>query len=427
MRRRALLAAVTGIALALTAACGSSGPGDTKSGEVHVWSLQDAGLTPVVKASITRYNKDGDNKASLSTYINDAYKQKIQVAMGSPNAPDVFYNWGGGNLKQFVDANQVAPLDDALAKKPEVKDAFLPAVLKTANLDGKQYGLPMTGTQPVIFFYNKKVFTAAGAQPPKTYDDFLKLVDLFKSKKVTPIALPGSQGWTELMYAEYFLDRIGGPEKFDAIQKDPAAWKDPDVVKALQMCQDLAKKGAFGTNFASINYDNAGAGKLLATGKSAMFLMGTWEYPTQLTNNPDFAKKDLGWFQFPSIAGGKGQPGNLVGNPSNYFSVNGNSKNKDAAIDYLINTVSSDGYIDDLIKSGAVPATKNAESKLAGKPNAEFNGDVFKMVSTAPSFAQSWDQAIAPDIAKELLTNLQKLFLQQITPQAFVDDMAKRK
>jgi len=395
---------------------------------MQVWSLQDAGLNPVVKASVDRYNKKGDTKATLATYINDAYKQKVQVAMGSPNAPDVFYNWGGGNLAQFVQAGQVEPLDDALAKKPEVRDTFLPSVLDTAKINGKQYGLPMTGTQPVIFFYNKAVFAAAGAQPPKTYDEFLGLVDTFKSKKVTPIALPGSQGWTELMYAEYFLDRIGGPEKWEAIAKSGgAAWKDPAVVKALQMCQDLAKKGAFGTNFASINYDNAGAGKLLATGKSAMFLMGTWEYPTQLTNNPAFAKKDLGWFQFPSIAGGKGEPGNLVGNPSNYFSVNAASKNKDAAIDYLTSTVASDAYIDDLIKSGAVPATKGAETKLAGKPNAEFNTDVFKMVSTAPSFAQSWDQAIAPDIAKRLLDNLQKLFLQKITPQAFVDDMAQAK
>ncbi|WP_344654150.1 extracellular solute-binding protein [Cryptosporangium japonicum] len=381
-----------------------------------------------MKASVDRFSKDGDTKATLSTYINDAYKQKIQVAMGSPNAPDVFYNWGGGNLDQFVKAGQVESLDAALAKKPEVKDAFLPSVLETANLDGKQYGLPMTGTQPVIFFYNKAVFAAAGAQPPTTYDDLLKLVDLFKSKKVTPIALPGSQGWTELMYAEYFLDRIGGPEKWEAIAKSGgAAWQDPAVVQALQYCQDLAKKGAFGTNFASINYDNAGAGKLLATGKSAMFLMGTWEYPTQLTNNPAFAKKDLGWFQFPSLPGGKGEPGNLVGNPSNYFSVNASSKNKEAAVDYVVDTVSSDAYIDDLIKSGAVPATKNAESKLAGKPNAEFNGDVFKMVSTAPSFAQSWDQAVAPDIAKRLLDNLQKLFLQKITPKAFVDDMAQAK
>ncbi|GAA3390967.1 extracellular solute-binding protein [Cryptosporangium minutisporangium] len=391
-----------------------------------MWALQDAGLTPVVKASVDRYNKDSDNKATLSTYINDAYKQKIQVAMGSPNAPDVFFNWGGGNLAQFVQADQVEPLDDTLAKKPEVRDAFLANVMDTAKIDGKQYGLPMTGTQPVIFFYNKAVFTAAGVQPPKTYPEFLKLVDTFKSKKVTPIALPGSQGWTELMYAEYFLDRIGGPEKFAAIAKSGgAAWQDPAVVKALQMCQDLAKMGAFGTNFASINYDNAGASKLLATGKAAMFLMGTWEYPNQLTNNPAFAKKDLGWFPFPTVPGGVGEPGNLVGNPSNYFSVASGSKNKDAAIDYLTTTVASDAYIDDLIKSGAVPATKGADAKLAGKPNAEFNTDVYKMVSTAPAFAQSWDQAVSPDVAKRLLSNLQKLFLQQMTAQAFADDMAQ--
>ena len=109
----------------------------------------------------------------------------------------------------------------------------------------------------------------------------------------------------------------------------------------------------------------------------------------------------------------------VIGTDLNGYSL------EDAAIDYLTSTVASDAYIDDLIKSGAVPATKGAETKLAGKPNAEFNTDVFKMVSTAPSFAQSWDQAVAPDIAKRLLDNLQKLFLQKMTPKAFVDDMAQ--
>jgi raffinose/stachyose/melibiose transport system substrate-binding protein/xylobiose transport system substrate-binding protein len=413
------------------AACGNAGPGTSAktSTSVQVWALQDAAVNPIAKASIGDYNKATGDDVALTTYVNDAYKQKLQVAMGSPNAPDVFFNWGGGNLAQFVNANQVVPLDSALAADPQVAATFLPSVMNVAKINGKQYGLPMLGVLPVELFYNKAVFAANNLQPPTTYDQLLTLVDTLKAKGITPIALPGKQGWTELMYLEYLLDRVGGPSKFQAIAAGtPGAWTDPAVVQALQMCQDLAKRGAFGTNFASVDYDNSGASKLFATGKAAMFLMGSWEYPNQQANNPTFfASGNFAWTAFPSVAGGAGDPADVVGNPSNYYSVAASSKHQAASIDFLLKTLTSDQYINGLISAGQVPATTNAASLLAGKPNAEFNTFTYNLVAKAPSFTQSWDQALSPSVANELITDLQKLFLQQMTPAQFAADMAAAK
>jgi raffinose/stachyose/melibiose transport system substrate-binding protein/xylobiose transport system substrate-binding protein len=416
------------VGLGLTAACGSSGPaGAGGSGDqIQIWALQDAQNQPVIQAGIDQFNKSARTKANLSTYVNDAYKQKLQVSMGSPNAPDVFFNWGGGNLAQFVQAGQVVDLTD---KASSVADSFLPSVLSVGKINGKQYGLPMNGIQPVILFYNKDVFAKAGQQPPKTYDELLALVDGFKAKGVTPIALPGSQGWTELMYLEYLLDRVGGPDKFQAIAAGTAGgWSDPAVLKALRMCQDLAKRGAFGSNFASINYDNSGASKLFATDKAAMFLMGSWEYSTQASNNPDFLKSGkMGWVAFPSVAGGAGDPKSVVGNPSNYFSVRAGSKHADEAVDFLVKTMNSDSYVSGLVNAGQVPAIKGVDSKLAGTPNAGFATFTYQLVANAPSFTQSWDQALTPSVGNELTTNLQKLFLSSITPEQFVAAMGKAK
>jgi raffinose/stachyose/melibiose transport system substrate-binding protein len=46
-------------------------------------------------------------------------------------------------------------------------------------------------------------------------------------------------------------------------------------------------------------------------------------------------------------------------------------------------------------------------------------------MQTAPNFQLSWDQALDPKPAAELLTNLDRLFLKQITPQQFSDNMNK--
>lgn len=421
---RTAISAATLALVAFMAACGKSGSTATDggSGTIHIWALQDAQNQPVIQSGIEAYQKSGKVKLQLSSYINDAYKQKLQVSMGSPNGPDIFFNWGGGNLAQFVQAGQVADLTE---KAGPVLDTFLPSVLATARIDGKQYGLPMNGIQPVLLFYNKDVFAKASLEPPTTYDQLLSLIDAFKAKGITPIALAGSQGWTELMYLEYLLDRVGGPDKFAAIAAGKAgAWRDPAVLKAAEMCQDLAKRGAFGTNFASINYDNTGSSAMFTTGKAAMQVMGSWEYSNQQSNFADFFKSgNLGWAAFPSVADGQGDPKNVVGNPSNYFSVRASSSRATEAIDFLVKTLNSEGYVSGLIAVGQVPAIKGVDAKLAGTPNAAFATFTYNLVAQAPAFTQSWDQALSPAVGDALLTNLQKLFLSSITPEDFVAAM----
>jgi raffinose/stachyose/melibiose transport system substrate-binding protein/xylobiose transport system substrate-binding protein len=425
---RALVCFGAAVGLIAGGGCGTAGPAAGSRDKIQVWALQDAQNEPIINNGIAAFNRTADVKAELRTFVNDAYKQKLQVSMGSPNAPDVFFNWGGGNLAQYVAADQVVDLTEAL-RTAEGADAFLPSVLRVGQVNGKQYGLPMNGIQPVLLFYHKRVFRQHGLRPPRTYDELLALVDALKQRGVVPIALPGLQGWTELMYLEYLLDRVGGPEKFAAIVKGTrGAWRDPAVLRALSMCRDLAERGAFGTNFASINYDNTGASKLFATGKAAMFLMGSWEYSSQASANPAFVERgELGWVPFPSVADGAGDPANVVGNPSNYFSVSIRSPHRDKAVDFVVATTATPEYITALIDAGQVPAVKGVEGQLADSDNAEFALFTYRLVAGAPAFTQSWDQALSPSVASELLTNLQKLFLSDITPEEFVSAMEKAK
>ncbi|HEY8532568.1 MAG TPA: extracellular solute-binding protein [Micromonospora sp.] len=415
---------VVGAALVgFTAACGGSGT--TSNVAVQVWALVDPQNEPVIQQGVDEFNKNSSVKAEFRAFPNAWYKLKLQTAIDALNTPDVFLNWGGASLAQYVKEGLVADLTPTLRENPDVANAFLPSVLEVGKVDGKQYGLPMNGIQPVLLFYNKAVFDQAGVQPPQTFDDLLTLVDEFKKQGIVPIALPGTQTWTMLMWLEYLLDRIGGPEKFEAIAagKD-GAWADPAVRRALELCQELVRRGAFGDNFASITYDAAGSPRMLAKGEAAMILMGSWEYPSQLSYHPDFvASGNLGWTTFPTVPGGTGDPKNVVGNPSNYFSVRADRPATKAAIEFLMRTLTSESHINALIKSGQVPAVKGVESKLAGTDTADFTTFTYKLVAEAPSFTQSWDQALPSTVANEMLENLRRLFLLEITPDEFVQKM----
>lgn len=412
--------------MAFTAGCenASSGSSAEESGTIQLWTLQSDLRNPVTNQTIEEFNKNSKVKVEMSVFANDPYKQKLQESMGSPSAPDIFFNWGGGNLAQFVEAGQVVDITKELNENREVADAFIPSVLEVGKINGKQYGLPTASMQPVILFYNKEVFASAGVQPPKTYDDLLALIDVFKARSVIPIALAGSQGWTELMYLMNLVDRIGGQQKYTEIAAGKSgAWRDPAVLKALELCQDLAKRGAFGSNFSTVNYDNTGAGKLFATGKAAMHLMGTWEYSNQSSNNPDFASRGLGWTAFPSVSGGVGDPRNVVGAPSNYYSVSTSSKHKAVAIEFLMKTLTERSQVEGMLKAGEIPAVRGAEKLAAGLENAEFTTFVYDFVSKAPAFTPAWDQGLSPAEGNAVNANLQKLFLGQITPEQFATAM----
>jgi len=156
MPSRALIA-VPAAALALTlAACGSSGrtAGGADGGGTLAWALTQ-GSEATFRASATQWNKDEpDNKITYQFFQNDPYKQKLRTAVGAGNGPVLFENWGGGGLKSYVDAGKVADLTADLDASPAWKNRIFPSVLKSATFDGKVYGVPVNGVQPVVLYYN---------------------------------------------------------------------------------------------------------------------------------------------------------------------------------------------------------------------------------------------------------------------------------
>lgn len=422
--RRTLIAGVLACTLA---ACGTAGPGAAGGSDgLALWTLENEGVNGVQQAAVDAFNAGEGPDITLTTYVNDPYKAALQTAIGSPNAPDIFYNWGGGNLAGYVDAGQVADLTDALAARPDVAEAFLPSVLEVGTLDGRVYGIPMQGVQPVSFFYNKQVFADAGiTEFPTTWTAFLDVVERLKAAGVQPIALAGSQAWTELMYLSYLVERNGGPEVFQAIlDGTPGAWSDPAVVTSLQQIRDLVDRGAFGTNFAAVNYDNQGSQALLTSGRAAMELMGSWEVTSLNDNFPDFLDAGtLGWADFPAVEGGAGDPAAIIGNPSNFYSVSARSSDVGAATEFLLSRMTDPTYVQGMIDVGQVPAVTGLDEQVATGEFADFNSYSYAQVQNAPSFTQSWDQALPAEVAQDMLTNLSRVFLGELTPEQFGEAM----
>ncbi|GCE09462.1 substrate-binding domain-containing protein [Dictyobacter aurantiacus] len=436
--RRTFLEVTGGAALATSlAGCfgvGSSQSTTTSSGgsggsnSVSIWDIRTGSEQKVVQTITNDFNSKHSNiHAALNFFQNDPYKQKLQVAMGAHNPPDIFFGWGGGILKSYIDANDVYDLTNDFNSDPAWKNRIIPSVLSGATFNGKLYGVPTSGVQPVLFFYNKDIFKQHKINPPQSWNELLSAINTLKNANVIPIALAGGSKWPYLMYAEYLADRIGGPDAFNAVLAGKAnAWSQDAFIKANTSIQQLVSMGAFGSSFASVIADTNQDTALLYTGKAAMMLQGSWNFPVVQTNSPDFIKSGkLGWFPFPAVEGGKGNIANVYGNPCNFYSISKTAKSTASCVTYLKDAVLGDEEVKQFIAVGDVPPVQGIESQLASAPNGDWLQYNYKMVQNSPHFQLSWDQALLPQPAQTLLTNLDQLFLKQITPQQFSDNMNK--
>lgn len=415
------------LALGMTTACGGGkkpSAGGAAAGAVTMWGLTGGG-EPTIKKSVEDWNKaNPDKKIDVQFFGNDAFKEKIRTAVGAKNPPTLIYSWGGGTLQDYVKNGAVT---DITASVGGVADKIAPGVVENGKVDGKLYALPANGTKAVVLYYNKEVFEKAGVQPPKTWDDVKKLIPVFRGKGIDPFSIGGQSKWPELMWISYLTDRKGGPDVFKKIvANEPNAWSDPAIKASLEEIQALTKEKAFPASFSSIATDNSADIALVTTGKAAMLVQGTWAYPQFMETDPEFVKAGkLGYVAFPTIADGKGDPTNIVGNPSNYWSVSAHAdpKAQEIAQEYLKTQVMNDAYVDGLISEGLVPPVQGADAKLAKQENADYLKFAYGLVMNAPSFQLSWDQALSPAAGEALLTNLDQVFIGQKTPDQFIEAM----
>jgi raffinose/stachyose/melibiose transport system substrate-binding protein len=425
---------VTGGAVLSTSLAGCFGVGGSQStsggssSTVTIWDIRTGSEQKVVQSAVDSFNSSHSNiKAAINYFENDPYKQKLQVAMGAHTPPDIFFGWGGGVLKSYINANDVVDITSDLNADPTWKNRFLPSVMSAVTFNNKIYGVPNSGMQPVLFFYNKNIFNQYHLTPPQTWNELLSAINTLKQHNIIPIALAGGSQWPYLMYEEYLVDRYGGPSAFNAvIANQSGSWSQDAFIKANTAIQQLVTMGAFGSAFGSTTADTNQDAALVYTGKAAMMLQGNWNFPVFLTNSPQLVQSgQLGWFPFPAVEGGSGDPKDIAGNPCNFYSIASADKSPQNAVTFLKDANLSDSEVKQFIAVGDIPPIQGLASQLANAKNGDWLQYNYQIVQNAPHFQLSWDQALLPGPASTLLTNLSQLFLKQITPQQFSSNMNK--
>ncbi len=316
MRSRALGGVLISSAL-LLAACGgggsetASGAGDGGNGKVELTWWHNATDEPLkgyfqqVADAYTAKNPDVTFK--IEGIQNETIQTKIAVALQSNDPPDIFQQWGGGELAQQVESGKVKDITGAT--KELVESIGGPAA--GWQVDGKQYGLPYS-VGIVGFSYRTDLFQQAGiTAPPATMDELNAAVDKLKAAGIAPIALGGKDKWPDAFYFGYLATRYCSQEALEQATAD-AKLEDECFTKAAEELKSFIDTEPFQKGFlgAPAQQGAASSAGMLANGKAAMELMGHWNGGVISGLTPD--KKPLGdkvsWFAFPAVEGGEGAP-----------------------------------------------------------------------------------------------------------------------
>ncbi|MFV0359598.1 extracellular solute-binding protein [Tropicimonas sp.] len=384
------------------------------TGTITSWDLQTQERTvSVIRNGMDRFEEANPGyKVVDSHFANDAYKTKLKIAFGANEAPCIFTTWGGGPLREYIKSDQVVNLTPYLEAVPEFADRFMPASFTAVTFEGDIYGLPAETTAVGVVIYNRELFEENAITPPETWDELMAVVAQLQEKNIAPFALANKTKWPGSMFFVYLADRIGGPETFlKAADREPGgSFEDPAFIQAGQMLQDLVRAGGFARGYNGLDYDIGGSRRLLYSGRAAMELMGTWEFATIANENPDFADK-IGFFPFPSVQGGKGDPDNVVGTlGDNFLSISSSCQHKDAAFDLLMHLTDDTAVQKKLEDNGIMPVKDLviADPYLSG---------VMEMVAKAPSVQLWYDQELPPALGEVHKDTTQELLGLSITPE----------
>lgn len=317
---------------------------------------------------------------------------KIIQLFQAKESPDIMLT-GSRTLKQLVDMGAAENLSPFM--KDDFKSKRVENVLKTAQIDGKQYGIPMAFSSRALYYRTDLI-----QNPPKNWDELLQTAREVHAKdpKVYGFAIPTDleSGTDEILN---FIYQNGGR----IVDKDGKyTLNSKENVEALTYLKKFSDEGLIPDPVSMKRNDQA---TLFKNGNLAMFVSGPWE-----KEEMDKSEYKYGVEELPV---GKFSAETLV---TDSYVMSSQSKHKEAAWKF-IEFMGQPEYQRPVSEAfGWFPVLKDEEK------DKRFNDEFMK-----PFAAKIKDGVPEPQVSnwdtfnKTFVTAVQKVLTGKATPQEALD------
>ncbi|MCY8942007.1 ABC transporter substrate-binding protein [Bacillus atrophaeus] len=342
--------------------------------------------------------------------LNDSYKDKIKVMLGTSSPPDVFFSWSDEFAAKFIRGNKALDLSSYYKNDTEWSSQLVGTQIKPFTYDEKEYGVPWQ-MDAKSFFYNKDIFEKLNLKPPSTWEELIEVSKKLKANGYTPISFGTKAPWTISHYIgtlnQRMVDEKTRERDYDA---KTGEFTDEGYVKALEKLKELMPY--FNEHVNSIDHEYAR--QQFKSGKSAMMYAETAEIKLVEPVN-------LGLFSFPDITGQKGSSNSLTGAPEG-FMISSKTKHPKEAMEFLQFLTSKkmgEKLVKDVGKYSAVQGTATEENSTATQREA------VQQIIDADSMVSWFDMDVDVEIADVYLSSVQQMLGGDMTPAEVMKSVQK--
>ena len=345
---------------------------------------------------------------------NEEMDGKLQTALNSGDAPDIFMARGGGKLADVVEAGQVMDLSDSIddATMTAVGDAGFSAF----TVDGAIYGMP-TAILPGGIYYSQDLFDEAGVSgTPTTVEELDAAVSDLKAADIAPIALGAKDAWPAAHWYYFFALRECSQETLESAAAS-RSFDDECWLRAGEDLQALADTEPFNDGYLTTSAQQ-GAGSsagLIANHKAAMELMGAWDPGVIASLTPDQKPlADLGWFPFPATDGGDGDPAAFMGGVDGYSCFVEAPPECAEFLNFFMQKEYQEGYAEAFV---TLPASKDAQGVVTDPALKS----VLEAYNKAPYVSVWLDTLYGQNVGNALNAGVVDMLAGNGNPQSIVD------
>lgn len=267
--------------------------GQETAGEEEVNIQFLANETPILtrdfwQVVVDRYTAEHPNvhiELIFQPSSNITVREHAKTLLSTGQFPDVMVM---ATPSDFVPSGALLPFEDSDVDmiKPEY----------VSRIDGKIYVVPYK-IQVGGVFYNKDLFKENNLEVPETWEELVKICDTFNSKGITPAVMGLKDGWAHTLPFQCIetvdlLSKV--PDWPQQRMKKEANFADtPEFVEGVEKFVDLMTK--YNTSDrSSMTY--AQSNEYFFSGKSAMYMMGSWTQGDEMNMPHDF---EVGFFPIP--------------------------------------------------------------------------------------------------------------------------------
>ena len=319
---------------------------------------------------------------------HEDFKAGILAGVASGVLPDVFSYWAGARVQFVVDAGALQPID-AMWDAAGLDDVVPAGVAGAATLyNGERYLVPFN-IHYAAFFYNPKVWAEAGIEVPDTWGGLLEAFAAFEEQGIDPVALGSKFRWPGQFWFDYLLLRTAGPDYRNALMAGDASYEDAEVVRAMELWQELIDAGYFvdGANA----YDWVDAADQVANGQAAVTLMGTW-IGGYWKGQDLVPGEDYDFFDFPAI---DDVPQAGVGPIDGWVMTSGaDAASAGALLEFLVNDVDTQTLWN--TSYGSISPNVNVDPMAYDVVAAKAGASI----ANAAVYAFNYDLATTPPVAE---------------------------